>query len=274
MKSSRQNQPLLQSFQIDHEEIMTTNDDNTTPSIIDNGGGDGSLLLRIGKRIGSGAYGTVHTAQFVNSENNKQYIAKRAWTLAELELDVPKAVMQLDRYSCNQQKTGIARLVGGATGVVEGGSSSDDNGDSKDKLKESAERCRYYWNVERHICQKLSSSSKSFHRNLNIKVTPQFMGVFQSAVVVDDDDDDGEEEEIVPGYGKIIGKHDTNNNNNEQFGGEFFSMKYKNNSGDDDNEGHDWMVFEYIPSFSCSIGGDDDDDSPATTLLDAMEVSL
>jgi hypothetical protein len=270
---SSQQKPLLQSFQIDHDEI--TND--TPPSIIDNddGGKNGfPPLLRIGKRIGSGAYGTVHIAQFVdNHDDKKQYIAKRAWTLAELELNVPSAVMQLEKNSWNHPRTGVTRqlLDGGATGVVEEGSSNDDvnniSSDSKDKLKERAERCRYYWNVERHIFQKLSSSSSQMKVNIN-NVTPQFMGVFQSAI----DNDDGGEEEIVPGYG-TIGKHDTdnNNNNNKQLGGGFFSMNMNNNR-DDDDKGHEWMVFEFIPSSIDSAGNDDD--SPALTLLDAMEVSL
>jgi len=257
----------LQFSIIDNEE--SKEDNNNIGGI----SGDG-YQLRIGQRVGSGAYGTVHIAHLLNSE--KRYIAKRAWTLSEFELNVPMAVMELDSSANDGQRTGVAR----ATGVVEEGSNDDDddnirnNNSSGDKLKERAERCRYYWNVERHIVQKLSSSQMSNEDEgySNIHVTPQFKGVFQSAAVDDNDNNGGGEEgEIVPGYGKI-GEHDNTDDDNNKQGGGFFSMM--NNDGDDDDERlqHEWMVFEYIPS--SSVDGSHEESAAALTLLDAMEVAL
>ena len=243
------------------------------------GGGE----LRIGKRVGSGTYGTVHIAHLLNNNNDnnnnddidsdKRYIAKRAWTLSELELNVPMAVMQLDSANDNQRTgvvcaTGLVVEQGNKDDAVDSDDDDDNYNDSsrKDELKERAERCRYYWNVERHIVQKLESSIEGGRDSNNRHVTPQFKGVYQSTEV-DDNDDGGEQGEIVPGYGKIgkLDGTDDDNNNNQGIGG-FFSMF---NDGDN-KEGlrHEWMVFEYIPSPSCG-----DESSPALTLLDAMEVS-
>lgn len=206
--------------------------------------------LRIGKRVGSGAYGTVHIAHSLDNDSEKRCIVKRAWTLSEIEMNVPTAVMQLDSTR-DVQRTGVAR----ATGVAQQDNHDENSTSGGDKMKERAERCRYYWNVERHIVQKLANEASSS----NSHVTPQFKGVFRS------DGDTNEGGEIVPGYGKI-GTADNNNNSNE--GGGFFSMM----NGGDDNEGiHEWMVFEYIPS---SLEGGDEESLPSLTLLDAMEVSI
>lgn len=271
----------LQFSTVDNEE--SKEDDTNIGGI----SGDG-YQLRIGQRVGSGAYGTVHIAHLLNNSSNddsseKRCIAKRAWTLSELELNVPTAVMELDSSANDSQKTGVAR----ATGVVEEDSNDDDSSDddddnisnsssssSDDKLKERAERCRYYWNVERHIVQKLSSSqiSNEDEGYSNIHVTPQFKGVFQSGAVDDNDNNaGGEEGEIVPGYGKI-GEHDNTEDDNNKQGGGFLSMM--NNDGDDDDRGlqHEWMVFQYIPS--SSMDGSHEESSAALTLLDAMEVAL
>eukprot|EP00985_Skeletonema_marinoi_P032961 scaffold40094_cov197-Skeletonema_marinoi.AAC.1 len=240
----------LQFSTVDNEE--SKEDNNNIGGI----SGDG-YQLRIGQRVGSGAYGTVHIAHLLNNSSNddsdeKRYIAKRAWTLSELELNVPTAVMELDSSANDSQRTGVAR----ATGVVEEDSNDDDSSDDDDdnisnssssssdgKLKERAERCRYYWNVERHIVQKLSSSqiSNEDEGYSNIHVTPQFKGVFLSGAVDDNESNaGGEEGEIVPGYGKIDEHDNTDDTNNKQGGG-FFSMM--NNDGDDDDERlqHEWM---------------------------------
>lgn len=222
--------------------------------------------LQIGKRVGSGAYGTVHIAHLLdNNDSEKRYIVKRAWTLSEIESNVPMAVMQLDS-AIDTQRTGVAQATGVAQeGKLDADSSNEGDNDnsSSDKMKERAERCRYYWNVERHIVQKLASSQISSEEEQeegysNTHVTPQFKGVFRSAAV--DDNDNSEAGEIVPGYGKIGGSDSTTENN-------IFSMI---NGGDDYEELHEWMVFEYIPS---SSDGGDEESLPALTLLDAMEVS-
>ena len=127
--------------------------------------------LVIGPRIGSGTYGTVHIALLDNNinDNNDEssrrskektyYIAKRAWTLAELELNVPSAVMELDD---SNELNGVVSRVGtglstaaSATGLVKDDASSNGSEKQQDSLQEKAERCRYYWNVERHIFEKL-----------------------------------------------------------------------------------------------------------------------
>ena len=270
----RRSSSQLQSSRDDNEERSTANIQTTGSG----GGGSDQLQLRIGKRVGSGAYGTVHIATHLNnSDNETRYIAKRAWTLSELELNVPMAVMQLDTN--NSQRTGVVC----ATGLAEqdnndddDGSDTTDNSNNEDKLKETAARCQYYWNVERHIVQKLASASSIEEGGDAINdsyVTPQFKGVYQSAPINDNiDNDGGEQEKIVPGYGTInkLDRDSVDDNNNNQGMGAFFSMF---NNGDDDNkEGlcHEWMVFEYIPS---PLLSDEESLLPAMTLLDAMGVS-
>ena len=266
----------LHSSRDDNEERNTANIQTTGSG----GGGSDQLQLRIGKRVGSGAYGTVHIAtHLIDDSDETRYIAKRAWTLSELELNVPMAVMQLDN-NYNSQRTGVVC----ATGLAEQGNNNNDidssdndddtNSNNEDKLKETAARCQYYWNVERHIVQKLASASsieEGGDTTDSLHVTPQFKGVYQSAPINDNNDDGGEQGEIVPGYG-TINKLDTavDDNNNNQGMGAFFSMF---NDGDDDNkEGlcHEWMVFEYIPS---PLLSDEESSLPALTLLDAMGVS-
>ena len=264
----------LQSSRDDNEERSTANSITTG-----SGSSSDQLQLRIGKRVGSGAYGTVHIAHSDDSDDESRYIAKRAWTLSELELNVPMAVMQLDNKNSaenNNQRTGVVC----ATGLAEQDNTNDDDdsdttdnsSNNTDKLKETAARCQYYWNVERHIVQKLASSTKEGGDAINDSyVTPQFKGVYQSAPINDNDDnDDGGE--IVPGYGTInkLDSDSVDDNNNNQGMGAFFSMF---SDGDDDNqEGlcHEWMVFEYIPS---PLLSDEESLLPAMTLLDAMGVS-
>ena len=267
----------LQSSRDDNEEKSTANIQTTG-----GGGGSDQLQLRIGKRVGSGAYGTVHIATHLldddSNDNETKYIAKRAWTLSELELNVPMAVMQLDNNNGaenNRQRTGVVC----STGLAEQDNNNKDidssdhddtnNGNNTDKLKETAARCQHYWNVERHIVQKLAEGGGDAINDSY--VTPQFKGVYQSAPIDNNDNDEGEQGEIVPGYGTINKlDSDSDDNNNNQGMGAFFSMF---NDGDDDNkEGlcHEWMVFEYIPS-PLSMSGEES--LPALTLLDAMEVS-
>lgn len=263
--------------------MQSSRDDNENIQTTSGGGGSDQLQLRIGKRVGSGAYGTVHIATHLlnnsdETDSKTKYIAKRAWTLSELELNVPMAVAEN-----NNQRTGVVC----ATGLAEqdnnndNGIDSSDNDDNnsnnnKDKIKETAVRCQYYWNVERHIVQKLASSSAIEEggdaTDDSLHVTPQFKGVYQSAPINDNNDDAGEQGGIVPGYGTIDKQidSDSDDNNSNQGMGAFFSMF---NDGDDDNkEGlcHEWMVFEYVPS---PLLSDEESSSPALTLLDAMGVS-
>jgi hypothetical protein len=266
----------LKSSQVD----ITNSSDEESAKIANEQGSNKNLV--IGPRIGSGTYGTVHIALLNNvdesdsgsrsSKEKTYYVAKRAWTLAELELNVPAAVMELDDN--NELNSGVVSRVGtglstassasSATGLVKDDASSNGSEKQQDSLQENAERCRYYWNVERHILEKLQRQQKE---DVMSSATPQFIGVFRS----NNESNEGEEEEIVPGYGKLDGPNnsDSNNNNdgNDILGG-FLSAITNSNSDDDNKEhGHEWMVFEYIPS---SI----DDSSQPLTLLDAMEMDL
>lgn len=282
----------LKSSQVD---ITNSSEEESAKIANEEGSSDKNLV--IGPRIGSGTYGTVHIALLNNnidennnddsdsssrsSNNKKYYIAKRAWALGEIELNVPLAVMELDDNNDELNTGGVSRVGTGlstasaasATGLVKDDSSSDGNSNGSEKqqdsIQEKAENCQYYWNVERHIFEKLQRQQKEDVMSI---ATPQFIGVFRS----NNESDEGEEE-IVPGYGKldVPNNSDDNNNNdgNDNILGGFLSVitnnNNNNNSDDDDNkeEGHEWMVFEYIPS---SI----DDSSHPLTLLDAMEMDL
>jgi hypothetical protein len=269
----------LKSSQVD---ITNSSDEEKESAKITNEQQGNNKNLVIGPRIGSGTYGTVHIALLNNnidesdssSTNSKEktyYIAKRAWTLSELELNVPSAVMELDDN--NELNTGgvVSRVGTGlstassATGLVKDDASSNGSEKQQDTLQEKAERCRYYWNVERHIFEKLQRQQQEGGDGSS--ATPQFIGVFRS----NNESDEGEEEEIVPGYGKLDGPNnsDSSNNNdgNDILGGFLSAITNSNSSSGDDNKeyGHEWMVFEYIPS---SI----DDSSQPLTLLDAMEM--
>jgi hypothetical protein len=266
----------LKSSQVD----ITNSSDEESAKIANEQGSNKNLV--IGPRIGSGTYGTVHIALLNNNDESDSgsrsskektyYIAKRAWTLAELELNVPSAVMELDD---SNELNGVVSRVGtglstaaSATGLVKDDASSNGSEKQQDNLQEKAERCRYYWNVERHIFEKLQRQQEEGGGGVDSIATPQFLGVFRS----NNESNEGEEEDIVPGYGKLDGPNNSdssdNNDGNGILGG-FLSAITSNSNSDDDNkeDGHEWMVFEYIPS---SI----DDSSQPLTLLDAMEMDL
>ena len=271
---------------------ITNSSDEESAKIANEQGRNNKKNLVIGPRIGSGTYGTVHIALLNNNNDDKNdddngsrsskektyYIAKRAWTLAELELNVPSAVMELDDN--NELNSGVSRVGTGlstassATGLVKHDASSDsssnDSEKQQDSLQEKAERCRYYWNVERHIFEKLQRQQQQEEGGDGSRATPQFIGMFRSN---NESEEGGEEEIVVPGYGKLDGPNnsDSNDNNdrNDILGGFLSAITINNSNSDDDNkeEGHEWMLFEYIPS---SI----DDSSQPLTLLDAMEMDL
>jgi Protein kinase domain len=78
-----------------------------------------TAVEEIGSCIGSGSYGTVHYLTVVNEQNGERerVVGKRAWTESEL----------LEQY------TDLSR----------------------EKLKDKATRCRYYWSVEKHCFEKM-----------------------------------------------------------------------------------------------------------------------
>ena len=98
--------------------------------------------LEILDEIGSGSYGTVHLAKLVSRVDNKEKyaVAKRAWTLPELE-EKAKGTMQ------------------------------------ERELKELAERCEYYLDVERHCLAKLADVVEGDDNEEN-SLVPKLLGVY------------------------------------------------------------------------------------------------
>ena len=298
---------------------------------------DSLPLLHIGNRVGSGSYGTVHHCFLVlpkgdgisSSENNsnsiydveRKYnilpcIAKRPWTFPELEARVPAQVQKLERLQ-KQQKLQQPRAVAQKTGLasVKRGlsvKSSQQDNESKEEvylspseLKLRAERCKHYWEVERHCLQKLEKrkqqqSEQEMNRNEGNNnylgrrnAVPAFVGVFQDdgsgtrggATLLYDEKNASE---TVPGYG-LLGEEDLRRS--LQSGGGagssgWFSINGNSGAGmnggnrERPGRGHYWMVFEFVGSamdgssniLSRDMGGAADE--TALTLLDAMEVSV
>ena len=119
------------------QEVVATNEQGSNKNLV------------IGPRIGSGTYGTVHIAlldNFDQSDNSNRiskektyYIAKRAWTLSELEFNVPAAVMELDGNN-ELNTSGVVSRVGtglstaaSATGLVKDDASSNGSEKQQDK---------------------------------------------------------------------------------------------------------------------------------------------
>lgn len=96
--------------------------------------------VRIGSNVGSGSYGTVHLCQFLNKGNREDtvpYIAKRAWTEVDL----------LRRSKLDNDDAEIDDI-------------DNDLGEKekkKNRPREKAKRCEYYFHVEQHCFQKLNS---------------------------------------------------------------------------------------------------------------------
>ena len=221
-------------------------------------------LLRVGERVGSGSYGTVHQGFLIRAKDDIQpCIAKRAWALAELEGNVPSQILKLERAEKKRaeqlavaQSTGLAS-VKLAQNEVENATNNDDDyaSLSQPELKTRSERCRHYWEVERHCFQKIEASKRKIGQDSSHvgKATPAFLGVYQG----DGSGDELEKSDFIQGYG-LLGKESTDN-------GWFTS---NGNGGVDTDKGHDWMVFEFVGSDPSGVAGE-----PARTLLDAMEVS-
>lgn len=213
--------------------------------------------LLIGKRIGSGSYGTVHEGfliqpkvfegkeiifnngydyDVVNGNDGVEYnampcIAKRPWSLPELENSVPSKI-----FDGENENVAIAPK----TGTV------SDEGRKNPNWKERASRCMHYWNVESHCFQKLKDCHEK-DENLNgigKNAIPRYYGVFSD---VGSGPYSGMESIIVNGYG----------------------MTANDKNGDSEKQCHRWMVFEKVGGMS--LNGAESD--TALSLLDAMEVS-
>ncbi|KAL7469534.1 hypothetical protein ACHAXS_009786 [Conticribra weissflogii] len=212
--------------------------------------------LLIGKRIGSGSYGTVHEGFLIQSKafkgneivvnngssnfvvcgkdgtefNAIPCIAKRPWSLPELENGVPSKI-----FDCENENVDIAQR----TGIV------PDEGSKIPNWKQRASRCLHYWNVERHCFQKLKDYQEkhdSIDRN-GKNAIPNYYGVFS-------DDGSGSnlgmESNVVNGYG----------------------MKAIDENDDSEKKGHQWLVFEKVGG--APLNGAESD--VALSLLDAMEL--
>ena len=115
---------------------------------------------------------------------------------------------------------------------------------TSEEAKKRTERCRHYWNVERHCFEKLEKVMGQQQDVSNKRAVPSFLGVFG-------DDGSGLQSDVMDGYG-VVGER------NEGAGGWF--------NNDEAIDGHEWMVFESVESIEEGEG--------AMTLLDAMEVRI
>jgi len=224
---------LPQSHHLTHifSTITSTREDITL--ILDDIDEKSLPLLRLGKRVGSGSYGTVHQGYLIQTKNDiKPCIAKRAWSLPEIESGVPTQIFNLEE----EDNLAVAQRTGLATQQTNGDTTTSIPEEilSKEDIKIRASRCEHYWNVERHCFQKIKVYNENIKdHNKKILATPEFYGVHK---------DDGNEDQLllldVEGYG-VSGS----------------------------SKGHQWMTFEFVGSTS-----DDNEDKPAKTLLDAMEL--
>ena len=113
-------------------------------------------LLRIGRRVGSGSYGTVHEGYFITrnattaEESGIQHIiAKRAWTVNELEANIPTQIFNFDQEKRSQQeeKMSVAQQTGLAVKSLPiMNTNNDNNGESfhdDADVKMKYERCKH-----------------------------------------------------------------------------------------------------------------------------------
>ena len=224
----------------------TVSNEDIIATILENVDESSLPLLHIGGRVGSGSYGTVHQGFLIQAKDDIQpCIAKRAWTLAELEANVPSKILKLDQQEENQ-RTGIA--VAQRTGLATAKLLDDKAGDdetvslSPSELRTRAERCKHYWEVERHCFQKIETrrEKKAGGDDVDSRATPAFLGVHQ---------DDGSSSTALEGVDAVQGYGRLNKDESE----------------------HKWMVFEFVGSVDDAGVGTIGE--PARTLLDAMEVS-
>lgn len=234
----------------------SSHDDRLAPLLVDVD--DASLpILRIESRIGSGTYGTVHHARLVRSNDDvRSCVAKRAWTRSECLAGVPDFASRASEKAV-AVRTGLAR-----TKQILGTNDGED-AISEEEAERRAERCKHYWEVERHCFQKLQqirSLEKNGEMGLLKTAVPSFWGVYY-----DDGSGSTTTSESIPGYGL---KDEEQKRNSI---GSWFSSNGDNGTGDETSSaGHPWMVFECIEFPTTEDRGQ----ICALTLLDAMEVSI
>lgn len=139
--------------------------------------------LRVGRNIGSGSYGTVHTIVVEKTKNDggeeRQLVGKRSWTEREL---AEKNTQEVDAS---------------IDGVKEN--------DKEAHCKERYNRCRYYWDVERHCAETLPP-----HPGL-----PFYLGVAESSTQGDDTTSNGSDDEKLTWllFDKVPASFNENENN-------------------------------------------------------------
>eukprot|EP00566_Odontella_aurita_P020926 CAMPEP_0113566006 /NCGR_PEP_ID=MMETSP0015_2-20120614/22488_1 /TAXON_ID=2838 /ORGANISM="Odontella" /LENGTH=359 /DNA_ID=CAMNT_0000468257 /DNA_START=35 /DNA_END=1110 /DNA_ORIENTATION=+ /assembly_acc=CAM_ASM_000160 len=112
-------------------------------------------IVQVGEHVGSGSYGTVHVVSFETDGmiEDELYIGKRPWTYDELREKASEAAKEAEEK---------AKKADGEDGDEEDDkkmSSSSGEGkwmESDASIKERAERCKYYVDVERHCLNKLN----------------------------------------------------------------------------------------------------------------------
>ena len=146
-------------------------------------------------KIGSGSYGTVHYCQFnyenSSSNSNKKehddptthdqnniafYVAKRAWTLAEVQEMNEKQSLN-SYHGIDYENDGVTKEISKDSLVTTTTTASSTS--TLKKLKEKVKRCNHYLNVEEHCLLKMQSKQSNKNNN-------------------DDDDDDGKKH--LPNY--------------------------------------------------------------------------
>jgi hypothetical protein len=219
---------------------------SATKAILDDVRASSAPLLRIGSRVGSGTYGTVHQGYLIRAEDDIQLcIAKRAWTLAELEANVPSQILKLDsKEKQRREKLTVAQRTGLASVKLAQNDGEISNAESEPlsalDLKTRSDRCRHYWDVERHCYQKMNEINRQ--KNRMGKASPKFLGVHR---------DDGRGDQFVSGV------------SSQGYG------TPSNEKGNANKSGQEWIVLEFVGT-SLSYGSIG---KPAQTLLDTMEVS-
>jgi len=193
-----------------------------------------SQKITILEKIGSGSYGTVHLCKFafVTDTNNNDiegqgqgqgqgqeqeqeqeqlYVAKRAWTLAELIQFSEAQPPSLKKEEVQQDAKAKA-------------TKKDKLKQERKQLEERSKRCTQYINVEQHCLEKIRDQEKEQNSRKDDDCH-------------DDDDEEGSTKEVrLPRLPNVIGR--------------FYDDGINcNGDGNENGDGkHEWLVFDLITS--------------------------
>lgn len=205
---------------------------------------DNSKRIHIVDHIGSGSYGTVHEALFIDNDGDDDYknseflVAKRAWTFQELRERDLKAGGSGDGDASDGSQGGTGVTMAGGTGVAVDTSTGTTSGthsaqsragtrleglNRRKSLKEKAKRCKHYLNIEYHCLEKIQRELGS-----NVEGSPEKSA--NKKIVLDT---------YVP---TLLGR-------------------YK-----DDMDGNEWLVFERVASLESN--------NIARSLKEVMNASM